>query len=208
MLGLIAAGALLIDYVMTVAVSTSSALDQIFSIAPGIAGLRVEIGILAIVLITIGNLRGLRESGNIFAIPTYVLPGPRDVIVVSGVIHIVAGEAHPLPRQPNAEPLGDRGPRAVPAPQGVRLGLGRPDRRRGDRQRGPGVQAARGQERGQHADRDVDPAGHHLHRAHDRRPRLRRHPVARTGRRRSSRSSPRRRSATGRCSTCSRSRPR
>jgi amino acid transporter len=106
MLGLIAAGALLIDYVMTVAVSTSSALDQIFSIAPGIAGLRVEIGILAIVLITIGNLRGLRESGNIFAIPTYVFLALAMSIVVSGVIHIVAGEAHPLPRQPNAEPIG------------------------------------------------------------------------------------------------------
>jgi amino acid transporter len=106
MLGLIAAGALLIDYVMTVAVSTSSALDQIFSIAPGIAGLRVEIGILAIVLITIGNLRGLRESGNIFAVPTYVFLALAMSIVVSGVIHIVTGEAHPLPRQPNAEPLG------------------------------------------------------------------------------------------------------
>ena len=81
LLGLIAAGALLIDYVMTVAVSTSSALDQIFSIAPSIASLRVEIGIVAIVLITIGNLRGLRESGNIFAVPTYVFLGPGDVIV-------------------------------------------------------------------------------------------------------------------------------
>ncbi len=106
LLGLIAAGALLIDYVMTVAVSTSSALDQIFSIAPGIASLRVEIGILAVVLITIGNLRGLRESGNIFAVPTYVFLGLAMTIVVSGLIHIVTGEAHPLPRQPNAEPLG------------------------------------------------------------------------------------------------------
>ncbi len=106
MLGLIAAGALLIDYVMTVAVSTSSALDQIFSIAPGIAGLRVEIGILAVVLITIGNLRGLRESGNIFAVPTYVFLALAMFIVASGIVHIVTGEAHPLPRQPNAEPLG------------------------------------------------------------------------------------------------------
>ena len=106
MLGLIAAGALLIDYVMTVAVSTSSALDQIFSIAPGIAGLRVEIGIVSVVLITIGNLRGLRESGNIFAVPTYVFLALAMLIVVSGIIHIVTGEAHPLPRQPNAEPLG------------------------------------------------------------------------------------------------------
>src|SRR3954454_20360079 len=56
--GLIAAAALLIDYVMTVAVSTSSALDQIFSIAPSLGDLRVEIGLLSIALITVANLRG------------------------------------------------------------------------------------------------------------------------------------------------------
>jgi amino acid transporter len=106
LLGLIAAGALLIDYVMTVAVSTSSALDQIFSIAPGIASLRVEIGILAVVLITIGNLRGLRESGNIFAVPTYVFLVLAMLIVVNGFIHIATGEANPLPRQANPEPIG------------------------------------------------------------------------------------------------------
>ena len=64
LLGLIAAAALLIDYVMTVAVSTSSAVEQLVSIAPAIDAFRVEIGVLAIVLITIGNLRGLRELGT------------------------------------------------------------------------------------------------------------------------------------------------
>jgi amino acid transporter len=106
LLSLVAAGALLIDYVMTVAVSTSSALDQIFSVAPGVASLRVEIGILAVVLITVGNLRGLRESGNIFAVPTYLFLALAILIVVNGFIHIATGEAHPLPRQANAEALG------------------------------------------------------------------------------------------------------
>ena len=106
LLGLIAAGALLIDYVMTVAVSTSSALDQIFSIAPGIASLRVEIGISAVVLITLGNLRGLRESGNIFAVPTYAFVALAMLIVVNGFIHIATGEAHALPRQANPETIG------------------------------------------------------------------------------------------------------
>jgi len=104
--GLIAAGALLIDYVMTVAVSTSSALDQIFSIAPNLAELRVEIGLLSIFLIMVANLRGLRESGNIFAVPTYVFTGLALMIVASGLYHIVTGEAHPLPRQPNPQPFG------------------------------------------------------------------------------------------------------
>ena len=104
--GLIAAAALLIDYVMTVAVSTSSALDQIFSIAPSYAGLRVEIGLLSIFLITVANLRGLRESGNIFAVPTYLFVGLALAIVASGAFHILTGTANPLPPQPNAEPLG------------------------------------------------------------------------------------------------------
>ncbi len=103
--GLIAAAALLIDYVMTVAVSTSSALDQIFSIAPGYSDLRVEIGLLSITLITIANLRGLRESGNIFAIPTYVFAGLALTIVASGLFHIVTGQAQALPHQANALPF-------------------------------------------------------------------------------------------------------
>ena len=72
MLGLVAAAALLIDYVMTVAVSTASAIEQIQSVLPEVYDIRIEIAFVSITLITIGNLRGLRESGNIFAIPTYL----------------------------------------------------------------------------------------------------------------------------------------
>ena len=71
----IVAGALLVDYIMTVAVSTSSAVEQVISAVPGLADIRVEIGAVAILLIMLGNLRGLRESGNIFAIPTYLFAG-------------------------------------------------------------------------------------------------------------------------------------
>src|SRR5438094_6820390 len=70
-LGLVAAAALLIDYVMTVAVSTSSAVDQLISIESRLNGFRIELALVSITLITIANLRGLRESGNIFAVPTY-----------------------------------------------------------------------------------------------------------------------------------------
>ena len=69
--GLIAAAALLIDYVMTVAVSTASAIGQIVSVVPELDPVKIEIAVGVIILITIANLRGLRESGNIFAIPTY-----------------------------------------------------------------------------------------------------------------------------------------
>jgi amino acid transporter len=105
-LGLVAAAALLIDYVMTVAVSTSSAMDQLISIAPGLELIRIETAVGVIALITIANLRGLRESGNIFAVPTYLFVTMALVIVASGLIHIVTGTAVPLPHQPEAVKLG------------------------------------------------------------------------------------------------------
>jgi amino acid transporter len=104
--GLIAAAALLIDYVMTVAVSTASAIQQIQSILPAAFDYRIEIAFVSISLITIGNLRGLRESGNIFAVPTYLFIGLALLIVVGGFFRIVTGTAHALPPQPGAVPLG------------------------------------------------------------------------------------------------------
>jgi amino acid transporter len=104
--GLIAAAALLIDYVMTVAVSTASAIQQIQSIVPAAYDYRIEIAFVSISLITVGNLRGLRESGNIFAVPTYLFVGLAILIVVGGFIRIVSGTAVPLPPQADAVPLG------------------------------------------------------------------------------------------------------
>jgi amino acid transporter len=109
---LIAAGALLVDYVMTVAVSTSSAVEQVISAVPAAADVRVQLGVLAIVLITIGNLRGLRESGNIFAIPTYLFVGSALLMIGVGAYRVVVlGETspppNPLPGAPNLlQPLG------------------------------------------------------------------------------------------------------
>ncbi len=105
--GLIAAAALLIDYVMTVAVSTASAIQQIQSIVPAAYDYRIEIAFISISLITIGNLRGLRESGNIFAVPTYLFVVLALLIVAGGISHIITGSAAPLPPQPDAIPLGN-----------------------------------------------------------------------------------------------------
>ena len=106
LLALVAAAALLIDYVMTVAVSTSSAVDQLISISPGLNPLRVEVALVAIGLITVANLRGLRESGNIFAIPTYIFLGLALTIVGIGVMRILGGDIAPWPEQPQAVHLG------------------------------------------------------------------------------------------------------
>jgi amino acid transporter len=91
---LVAASALLIDYVMTVAVSTTSAVEQITSAIPELIDERVAIGIFAITMITIGNLRGLREAGNIFAIPTYLFVGSALLMIVIGTVRIVLGGEH------------------------------------------------------------------------------------------------------------------
>jgi amino acid transporter len=106
LLALVAAAALLIDYVMTVAVSTSSAVDQLISISPELNPLRIEIALLAIAAITVANLRGLRESGNIFAVPTYLFVGLALFIVGSGVVRILSGTVEPWPRQEEAVGLG------------------------------------------------------------------------------------------------------
>jgi amino acid transporter len=105
-LGLIAAAALLIDYVMTVAVSTSSAMDQLISILPGLELLRIETAVGAIALITIANLRGLRESGNVFAVPTYLFVSLALLIIGTGLFHIATGSVTPMPRQAEAVRLG------------------------------------------------------------------------------------------------------
>jgi amino acid transporter len=106
LLGLVAAAALLIDYVMTVAVSTSSAVEQLISVAPGINVFRIEIAIAAITLITVANLRGLRESGNIFAVPTYLFVALALLIIGIGVVRIVTGGVMAGPPHAEAMPLG------------------------------------------------------------------------------------------------------
>ncbi len=74
---------------MTVAVSTSSAVEQIVSAFPVLFDERVLIGVAAIGLIAIANLRGLREAGNIFAAPTYLFIGSALIMIAVGVFRIV-----------------------------------------------------------------------------------------------------------------------
>ncbi|MFL5721150.1 MAG: APC family permease [Chloroflexota bacterium] len=102
--GLIAAAALLIDYVMTVSVSTAAAIAQIQSVVPSAYDVRIEIAFVSISLITIANLRGLRESGNIFAVPTYLFVTLALGIVAIGLVNIIGGTVV-SPPQPDAQPF-------------------------------------------------------------------------------------------------------
>jgi hypothetical protein len=101
---------------MTVSVSTASAVEQVVSAVPEVHDWHLVIAVIAIVLITIGNLRGLRESGNIFAVPTYLFVGSAVLMIGIGVYRIVVnGESAPPP-----EPL----PGASSMSEGVGLLLG------------------------------------------------------------------------------------
>ncbi|MCW2494626.1 MAG: amino acid transporter [Jatrophihabitans sp.] len=70
--GVVVASALLVDYVMTVAVSVSSGVDNIISAAPSLHHARVEMALIFVVLLAAVNLRGLKEAGLAFAAPTYL----------------------------------------------------------------------------------------------------------------------------------------
>ncbi len=92
-LGLTVASALLVDYILTVAVSIASAASNIGSAVPYVAEHKVLFAVTAVVLLTAMNLRGIRESGTAFAIPTYLFLFGMYTMVAWGVIQIyVLGE--------------------------------------------------------------------------------------------------------------------
>jgi amino acid transporter len=88
---LVAAAALLIDYVLTVAVSISSASEQIVAAVPTLGPWQVLIAVVVVAVITLANLRGVREAGNIFAIPTYLFVGTALLMIVLGGWQIIVG---------------------------------------------------------------------------------------------------------------------
>jgi len=97
--GLVAASALLVDYVLTVAVSTAAGVAAISSFVPAVHDDRVMWGLILIAIITVGNLRGIREAGMIFAAPTYVYVVAVFGLLVFGVFRVLTGDV-PAPAQP------------------------------------------------------------------------------------------------------------
>ena len=87
----IAAAALLTDYILTVAVSVSSGVAQITSAAPGLYHFRVEIAVGLVMLVMLINLRGVKESGSVFAIPTYFFLVLMFVTVGFGFVRYLTG---------------------------------------------------------------------------------------------------------------------
>ncbi len=95
--GLIAAGALLIDYVLTVAVSVAAGVAALTSAFPALFAYRIVIGVLFIAAIATANLRGIRESGKLFSLPTYLFVVSFAVMLAYGFIRWVFGWETPAP---------------------------------------------------------------------------------------------------------------
>jgi len=93
--------ALLTDYVLTVSVSVAAGVAAITSAAPGLFGYRVWLSVAFIWLIAWGNLRGVRESGRLFAVPTYFFIVMMFVLLGTGMARAFAGDLHPLPLPPD-----------------------------------------------------------------------------------------------------------
>ena len=91
--GLVVAAALLVDYIMTVAVSVAAGVDNIISAFPDLNPWRVPINLGFVALLTAMNLRGVRESGRIFAVPTYLFVLGVLALVVTGFARIAFGDA-------------------------------------------------------------------------------------------------------------------
>lgn len=95
--GLTAAAALLIDYVLTVAVSVSAGVAALTSAFRVLEPLRIEIALVIVVFITIMNLRGVRESGTFFSIPTYAFIFGVFLMIAVGLYRVATGNFLPTP---------------------------------------------------------------------------------------------------------------
>jgi amino acid transporter len=95
--GLIAAAALLIDYVLTVAVSVAAGVAALTSAFPSLVSHRILLGVLFITVIAFANLRGVRESGRIFAVPTYLFIVTLGLVVGIGGVRWFLGDLPALP---------------------------------------------------------------------------------------------------------------
>ena len=104
--GLVAGAALLVDYILTVSVSTASGVAAITSAFPALYSHRVEICVMAVFLVMIANLRGIRETGQVFTVPTYWFILCLWSLMLGGFYRLAAGATPPAPPPvPTQEPL-------------------------------------------------------------------------------------------------------
>src|SRR5437762_8207349 len=94
--GLVAAASLMIDYVLTVAVSVSAGVLALVTLIPQLAPFVVPIDVALVILITVVNLRGVRESGSIYAIPTYIFVSSALLLIIVGSVKSFFVQHNPI----------------------------------------------------------------------------------------------------------------
>jgi amino acid transporter len=99
----VAGAALLMDYILTVAVSISSGVAQVTSAFPSLFRVRVEMAVLFVAFVMIVNLRGVKESGAVFAVPTYFFVGTMYLTVATALFRQLTGTLGPVPDPPPLE---------------------------------------------------------------------------------------------------------
>jgi amino acid transporter len=101
---LLAAAALLADYILTAAVGISAGVGALVSAIPSLLPHTVALCVGILIIITILNLRGLRDSGIAFALPTFLFVGTLLITVIAGVLRVVLSGGHPTPVAPLPPP--------------------------------------------------------------------------------------------------------
>src|SRR5207248_11758030 len=93
---LTSSASLMIDYVLTVSVSIAAVVQALATLYPPLGPSVVPIDVALVVLITMVNLRGVRESATIFALPTYLFVGSAFLLIIVGSLKVFLFEHHPL----------------------------------------------------------------------------------------------------------------
>jgi len=99
--GLLAGAGLILDYILTVAVSVASGVEAVTSAIPSLSSARILIGLIVILLLVAGNLRGLRDAGVAFAAPTYLFVAAIALVVVTGLVKAASHGFHPAAPVPH-----------------------------------------------------------------------------------------------------------
>jgi amino acid transporter len=102
--GLLAAAALLADYILTAAVGISAGVGALISAVPSLLPHTVPLCVGILILITILNLRGVREAGTAFALPTYLFVGTLLITIAAGILRVLFSGGHPTPVVPLPPP--------------------------------------------------------------------------------------------------------
>lgn len=96
-LGLLAAAALMIDYILTAAVGISAGVGALISAVPRLQPHTLQLCLLVLLILTVVNMRGVRDTGVVFMIPTYVFTGTLLIVIAVGAWHAFGAGGHPHP---------------------------------------------------------------------------------------------------------------